>query len=483
MRKKCKSRIQRTGGENVTFIEDSKTGELLGYEKRDGTWVSLASASSFDPNMKGVMAVSSGPGYVKSRVAKRVFPSLSLSGSYALASEIPAVTVSASGAASAIASAVRVYPTVKDATYADHLNDPIFRIVGVPDGKMLVAPSGTIEGGLFTGATSGGSTAYWQPLIETSWLGTKIEFRLRSKSTGTVYYRLYVNGQPVTDTFQSFAGASGGSYNILLTFASAGARVVGIEFAYAQFGGVLVEPTASLCRPKVDRQRIAFLGNSILAGYNPIQRHNTWAGHAARLLGMDCYNASVGQTGFVALAPYAPRVADIAACAPDVIVVGDPYNDIGQGQAAVQAATRQTLDAILTQCPSASVIMLGCWSPSQAPSAPLLAYDADQQALAQQYGIPFLSYIDAGDAMASTPAWNTGTAYLLGQRVTNAGIVWQCTAAHTAATSFDSAKFQPLSLVTTANAATVLLGDGRHPVEQFHLALGALMARRIAQVA
>lgn len=59
MRKKCKSRIQRTGGENVTFIEDSKTGELLGYET-DGTWVSLASASSFDPNMQGVMAVSSG---------------------------------------------------------------------------------------------------------------------------------------------------------------------------------------------------------------------------------------------------------------------------------------------------------------------------------------------------------------------------------------------------------------------------------------
>lgn len=483
MRKKYKSRIQRTGGENVTFIEDSKTGELLGYEKRDGTWVSLASASSFDPNMKGVMAVSSGPGGVKSRVAKRVFPSLSLSGSYALASEIPAVTVSASGAASEIASAVRVYPTVKDATYADHLNDPIFRIVGVPNGKMLVAPSGTIEGGLFTGATSGGSTAYWLPLIETSWLGTKIEFRLRSKFTGTVYYRLYVNGQPVTGTFQSFAGASGGSYNILLTFASAGARVVGIEFAYAQFGGVFVEPTASLCRPKVDRQRIAFLGNSILGGFNSVQRHNTWAGNAARLLGMDCYNASIGQTGFVAVAPYAPRVVDVAACTPDVIVVGDPYNDIGQGREVVLAAAKQTLDAIMTQCPYASVILLGCWSPSQAPSASLLAYDADQRELAQQYGIPFLSYIDASDSMAAASAWETGVQCLLGQCYTYAGIVWQCTTAHAAGASFDSAKFAPRCLVTLANAATALHADGVHPTEAFHQALGALMARRIAQVA
>jgi len=435
------------------------------------------------PESVATALTSSKTGYIRSGVISRLFPSLSITGSFELADEIPTVTVGVSGAASAIPSAVRVYPAVKDATYADHLNDPFFRIVGVPDGRMLVGPSGTIEGDTFTGATPGGATSYWQPLIETNWFGTQIEMRLRSKFTGTVYYRLYVNNKPVTDTFQSFSGSSGGGYNILLTFASAGARVIGIEFAYAQFGGAWVEPAASLCRPKVDRRKIAFISNSILGGFNPVQRHNTWAGNVARLLGMDAYNASVGQTGFVALAPYALRVADIAACNPDLIIVGDPYNDIGQGQEVTLAAARQTLDAILAQCPGSRIILLGCWSPSQAPNASLLAYDADQKALAAEYNIPFLSYLDAGDSMASTNAWAASTAYLLGQKVTNGGIVWQCTTAHTSGGSFDSTKFQPCSLVTTTNVGTVLLGDGLHPVEQFHKALTALQARRICQVA
>ena len=203
--------------EKVKTMQDALDAVL--YDYQDGRRTDAATML----HGRIVTADPSGLGPVKGRSVKRVFPSLTLSGSYALA----------------LTSAIRVLPAVKDATYADHLNDPIFRIVGVPDGKMLVGPSGTIEGGLFTGAIPGGATSYWLPFIETSWLGTQIEFHLRAKNTGTVYYRLYVDGRPVTDTFQSFSGTSGGAYKILLTFASVGARVVGIEFAYAQFGGVL----------------------------------------------------------------------------------------------------------------------------------------------------------------------------------------------------------------------------------------------------
>lgn len=62
MSKKIKSRIQRTKGDNITFVEDSKTGELLGYEKRDGTWVSIPGTTGFDTSKKAVMATPSGSG-------------------------------------------------------------------------------------------------------------------------------------------------------------------------------------------------------------------------------------------------------------------------------------------------------------------------------------------------------------------------------------------------------------------------------------
>lgn len=405
-------------------------------------------------------------------------------GSYILASEIPTVTVGTGGAASAIPASYRICPAVKNSnpTQADHLNDPTFRIVGVPDGKMIAGPSGTIEGGLFTGATAGAATSYWMPFIETSWFGDQIEFRLRSKYTGTVYYRIYIDNKPVTDSFQSFSGASGTAYNILVSFASAGSRVIGIEFAFAQFGGVFVGPTASIARPKNDRKRIAFLGNSIMAGAGTVTRHNTWAGNAARLLGMECYNAAIGQTGFLALAPYEARVADIAPGNPDVIVVGDPYNDLGLSRAAVHAATQQTLDAIKVACPRAKVILLGCWSPSQTPSATNQAFDADQKAIAASYGIPFLSYRDPGDSMDSAPAWAPGENYAQGMRVTYGGIVWLCSVTHSAGASFATANFIACCLVTATNASAVLLGDGVHPTMDFHRALGALMARRISNM-
>lgn len=62
MSKKIKSRIQRTNGVNITFVEDSKTGELLGYEKRDGTWASIPGTNGFDPSKKAVTVSPSGSG-------------------------------------------------------------------------------------------------------------------------------------------------------------------------------------------------------------------------------------------------------------------------------------------------------------------------------------------------------------------------------------------------------------------------------------
>ncbi|MCE1182913.1 MAG: hypothetical protein LWW81_11520, partial [Rhodocyclales bacterium] len=297
---------------------------------------------------------------VVGRVQSRMFPALSVSGSYALATDIPTVTVGAAGATSAIESAVHVYPAVRNGVYADHLNDPFFRFVGVPEGKMLVSSPGTVEGDRFTGASAGGGTAYWQPYVETAWTGTKFEWHLRAKATGTVYYKLWCDGQPVTDVFQTISAVSGGAYKILQTFPGARSHVVGIEYSGAQFGGAWIEPTASLMRPKIERPKLAVLSNSITGGFASVTRHGTWVGNAARLLGMDIYNASIGQTGFLAVTPYASRVTDIAACQPNLVIVGDPYNDIGQGQAETLAAARQTLDAVLSQCPGARVILLGC---------------------------------------------------------------------------------------------------------------------------
>lgn len=106
----------------------------------------------------------------------------------------------------------------------------------------------------------------------------------------------------------------------------------------------------------------------------------------------------------------------------------------------------------------------------------------DQQALAREYGFQFLSYRDPGDCMDTTAAWAPGVAYTVGRQVVNAGIVWGCTVAHTAGTVFDATRFAARSLVTDANAGAVLLNDALHPSEQFHKAIGALMARRIAQM-
>ena len=64
MSKKIKSRNQRTKGNNITFVEDSKTGELLGYEKRDGTWVSIPGTTGFDTTKMAVTVIQSAQGGV-----------------------------------------------------------------------------------------------------------------------------------------------------------------------------------------------------------------------------------------------------------------------------------------------------------------------------------------------------------------------------------------------------------------------------------
>jgi lysophospholipase L1-like esterase len=166
-------------------------------------------------------------------------------------------------------------------------------------------------------------------------------------------------------------------------------------------------PTDSPTTAPTDPAVAVFLGDSYTQGWgasNPTMKWTTLVAHDA---GWREVNQGQGGTGYVTTSgvsgcglddcpTYQDRVADVAAAAPDVVVIAGGQNDrwaLATDPALVQAAVDRTFSLLQEGLPNARIIAVG---PSTAEPATAMITDLDGwvRAAADRVGAEYVSLID-----------------------------------------------------------------------------------------
>ena len=177
----------------------------------------------------------------------------------------------------------------------------------------------------------------------------------------------------------------------------------------SQFGGVQTGATATVSADGGGAPRLAVIGDSYNAGssYGPWLAGGSIAQLLAKRLGWrDCWNLSVGGTGYcnasaASFRTYGQRAAQALALAPDALMLMGSTNDVGYAPAAVQAAVLATLRTLRAGS-AAPIIVVGV------PSINLPGAAAMEEAIAAavaQAGDPLTFFVPICGA---TPPWVVG---------------------------------------------------------------------------
>jgi lysophospholipase L1-like esterase len=158
-------------------------------------------------------------------------------------------------------------------------------------------------------------------------------------------YRIWVDGQPVTQRQQSGPSADANLYNLLVTFSSRATRRITLDLTTTQgFAGINLGPIDSVWPSQVPLgPRLLVFGDSFVDGANGVAGMDTWAFTLGHLLGCrDVQTSGIGGTGFIATAGgaistqtkinYRPRVQkDLIGHNPDIVVIQASVNDPNSG--------------------------------------------------------------------------------------------------------------------------------------------------------
>jgi lysophospholipase L1-like esterase len=371
-------------------------------------------------------------------------------------------------------------------------DDPNFRYLNTP----YMNYGGTYPDSLFARSPlligGGAQAASWYPRISFYYDGQTFEW-FGKAFNATESMRFRIDGKLVTlDLSPVASGLSAGNfYWFKVDLGSAAMRLIEIDFGAApSFGGIVVEPTASISRGPAPALRMACLTDSVGAGAGSYSRIASWAGAFAELMGSDAsmYNAGIGGTGYAAGAgvnDFITRVPDIVAANPDILIVEGGENDGSQTPAQLQALATTLLQALVAQLPKCLIFVIGSYS-STTPTSAKMGHETALRAAAAATGTYFISWVDPSDATASgsgVPAWAASTGYTSGDVVTSpTGVPQVCFSGHTSSASFDQTKFKPTAIffgtgkigATTGDGNTDVMvsTDGTHPSPRGCIALG-----------
>lgn len=162
-------------------------------------------------------------------------------------------------------------------------------------------------------------------------------------------------------------------------------------------GGVLIKNNYTIWKPnETERIKAVFITDSLDAGssYGPFVGGNSTAQRIAEELGWrDIWAMTQGGTGYINRGAnpgagsdnYASRIPQGMAVNPDIWLFMGSSNDIGNTQAAIQAAAVSTYQAIRAAGSKAPIVVFGCWSYNNAGVATV---EAALQAAVTQFADP-----------------------------------------------------------------------------------------------
>lgn len=277
----------------------------------------------------------------------------------------PTVTIGAANGAS----------TITGSVYRD-TTDPALTFLSA--GYVVTNVAGYANGKASSNLTSS-QPAAGRIRFEVETDGDQFEIGVMTTASGTVpAFRLWVDGQLVTDAPQTGLSAGAATYLIKVAFAGRGNRRVLFEGAYVNLIGIWSHPTVTFwptTRPL--GPRTVWLGDSFSEGAGGNWWWDSWEMKAARLLGWHMHPSGVGSTGYLAIGggagkvKYRDRIAtDVTALAPDIIVVSGGYNDTGSFTAAQEGTEAAALYAALQAAnPAATLVVCGPNFPTGITSA------------------------------------------------------------------------------------------------------------------
>jgi lysophospholipase L1-like esterase len=506
------TRAPSTIGADEVLVVDETRVPLAPTPLPAATQVVTVGPSGFSTTPLSGIAAQPGASTTVASTARRVIASAAgarAGAAFAVATDAPTVTVTA-GSTSTIPSAVRVGLKRKavGSTTFDVRSDPHFDFPGArTDTLTLLGTANGARAAYLTGGTSQNRRDYWRE--RTVFAGPRIDFHV-IPATGTLAYRVWVDGAPLTLDQQKVTVTAASNQIISVDFSATtnptGPRVVELEVNDPWLAGVSIGPTDTLERWKTPRPTLLGFGDSHTAGANGVAVGDTWLTWAARQLGMDPINMGIGGSGFLQAAGggttapnFRARITpDVTSMTPDVVVFLGGYNDVSVSTAAaIQTEATLAYQQLVAENPNSVIIPTGPFQQSQAIGASMKAQDDAQRAAAVAAGLGanYVSFVDPLNLYGSTADWTASTAYVLGDTVRSANAVWKCVSAHTSgatfatdqptrwrATSFNTGTGKSTALAGNGNADVNISSDGIHSTAQGHRNLALFLASEIARV-
>lgn len=376
----------------------------------------------------------------------------------------PTVTVSAAGAATTITNSVKIQPMklASDATKFQVVNDPCYRISGIPQGKLIIDAADCARPDFLT---SGSATASrWNPIYEFTHTGQQFEIYVRALST-SVKYRIWINGRPMTTAMQSIAAAAGNRFRILVDFGSVGTRDIKFEMWEHEFSGVFVETFGSITATHINRKKFAIMSDSTGAGANGPVRMETWPWWASGYLGFDYINLAIGGSGYISAPSFQSRLQDVIDSAPDYLFVAGGQNDkAGSSTADIMTAFRLLCDSVASALPNCKIIVGGVHMVSQNADATGAALELALRTECATRGYPFISQRDQSSQLANLPAWANAVAYKFGDQIKQNDLPFVCHTEHTSSGSFDATKFRCSAVFSGTGRFGSTAGNGNFDI-------------------
>lgn len=401
----------------------------------------------------------------------------------------PTVTVSAGGAATTITGSVRIQPMkfASDATKFQVVNDPNFRISGIPQGKLIIDAADCARPDFLTNGSA--TASRWNPTYEFTHTGQQLEIYVRALAS-TIKYRIWVNGRPVTTAMQTISTAAGQRHRILVDFGSVGTRDLRFEMWEHEFAGVFVETFGSITAAQVARKKLAIMSDSTGAGANGPIRMEVWPWYACGYLNFDYINLSIGGSGYVSSPSFQTRLQDVIDANPDYLIVAGGQNDkAGSTTDEIMSAFKLFCDSVASALPNCKIIVGGAHMTTQNADATGASLEVALSAECAVRGYPFLSQRNPTGLLSAMPAWANGVAYKFGDQIKQSELPFVCTVEHTSSGSFDATKFRCSAVFsgtgkvgTTAgngNFDICMTSDGVHHSAAGHALLGMAYAQQV----
>ncbi|WP_407122754.1 SGNH/GDSL hydrolase family protein [Bradyrhizobium sp. STM 3561] len=226
-------------------------------------------------------------------------------------------------------------------------------------------------------------------------------------------WRVEVNGQFLSKTGNATA-AGGGEQQLVLDWS--GVRSLRSYRFHPVSGGwfsrVGVDALSRVSRPRKERVRAVFAGDSYTSGTGATYGDSDWASIAAYLLGIDDpWHSALTGTGFLnpgTTWTARSHVSDITGASPDLVVIAYGTNDTGLS--GIQAEVLLYLQTIRASLANVPIVVLGPWPKATGPSAAILTVESAVSAAVTQFNDPLCAFVPvSADTVGS---WVFGTGFV-----------------------------------------------------------------------